>query len=220
MRSSASIMCSVSQRSPAGLQQASGQAQQRRPPCPSAAAALFAPATTAGRARSGACACSRPRPRCRERHLPSAQLHLPHRAVGARAHRGQVLVTLGHLPHGLVQVLLIEAASLGHSAGSSSSSGHLEQPRKEEAEASQAGREEGAGRGSGRRRDAEGEGSKAERMNGGSPRSENDGEGASLPGTSRCFTRQLPAVSPLLADCTEGARLPVGKGGSRRGSQL
>lgn len=49
---------------------------------------------------------SHPRPQ------PQARRHSPHRAVGSRAHRGQVLVSLGHLPDGLVQLLPVERGPL------------------------------------------------------------------------------------------------------------
>lgn len=50
-----------------------------------------------------------PRPAC-----AGARKHSPHRAVGAGAHRRQVLVPLRNLPHGLVQLLPIESGSGGH----------------------------------------------------------------------------------------------------------
>lgn len=41
--------------------------------------------------------------------------HSPHRAIGAGAHWGQVLVALGHLPDGLVELLPVEGGPLlGH----------------------------------------------------------------------------------------------------------
>lgn len=43
---------------------------------------------------------------------PEARRHSPNRAIGARAHRGQVLVSLGHLPDGLVQLLPVERGPL------------------------------------------------------------------------------------------------------------
>lgn len=54
---------------------------------------------------------------------PPAAPHLPHGAVGARAHGGEVLVTLRHLPHRLVQLLPVEAAALGHFSGAAAGKG-------------------------------------------------------------------------------------------------
>lgn len=67
----------------------------------SAAESPKPPTPAAGAREGGGSTCSWP-------------IHLPDRAVGPGAHRGEMLIPLRHLPHRLVQLLPVKSATAAH----------------------------------------------------------------------------------------------------------